>query len=79
MADGDLGGVGSAGHFDSERHCYASVVKHGEEWRMWYSGNGFGHTGIGYDMRPAWRCLWGQPPYDQSTARTSCMARVSCL
>ena len=48
MADGDLGGVGSAGHFDSERRCYASVVKHGEEWRLWYSGNGFGNTGMGY-------------------------------
>eukprot|EP01051_Picozoa_sp_SAG22_P018547 SAG22_NODE_3153_length_1899_cov_20.510556_2_plen_114_part_00 len=45
--DGDLG-VGSAGHFDSEQRCYASVVKHGEEWRMWYSGNGFGRAGMGY-------------------------------
>ena len=45
--DGDLG-VGEPGAFDDHQRCYASVVKHGEEYRCWYTANGFGQTGIGY-------------------------------
>jgi len=45
--DGDLG-VGAEGEFDDHQRSYASVVKHGDEHRMWYTGNGFGATGIGY-------------------------------
>lgn len=34
--------------WDSEMIEYASIVKHKDEYRMWYCGNGFGDTGIGY-------------------------------
>ena len=44
---GELG-VGEPGKFDSEQRCYASVIKHGEGYRMWFTGNGFGATGMGY-------------------------------
>jgi hypothetical protein len=46
-ADGDLG-VGNAGAFDDQQRCYASVVRDGSLLRMWFTGNGFGRTGIGY-------------------------------
>ncbi len=46
-ADGDLG-VGAPGAFDDVQRSYASVVRHGDEYRMWYTGNGFGRTGMGY-------------------------------
>lgn len=45
--DGDFG-VGPPGAFDDHQRCYASVVKYGDEYRCWYTGNGFGATGIGY-------------------------------
>ena len=45
--DGDLG-VGAAGTFDDHQRSYASVVKYGDTYRMWYTGNRFGATGIGY-------------------------------
>jgi len=45
--DGDLG-VGAPGAFDDHQRSYASVIKHGDEYRLWYTGNGFGATGIGY-------------------------------
>ena len=44
---GDLG-LGAPGAFDSEQRCHAMVVKHGDAYRCWYVGNGFGATGIGY-------------------------------
>ena len=46
-SEGDLG-VGQPGAFDSEQRCYASVVKHGDGYRMWFTGNGFGSTGMGF-------------------------------
>ena len=46
-SEGELG-VGRPGDFDSEQRCYASVVKHGDGYRMWFTGNGFGSTGMGY-------------------------------
>ncbi len=45
--DGDLG-VGAAGSFDDHQRSYASVVAHDGGLRCWYTGNGFGQTGIGY-------------------------------
>jgi hypothetical protein len=46
-SDGDLG-VGGSGAFDDQQRCYASVLQCREEYRLWYTGNGFGATGIGY-------------------------------
>ena len=45
--DGDLG-VGAAGSFDDHQRSYVAVVPHGGGLRCWYTGNGFGQTGIGY-------------------------------
>ena len=45
--DGDFG-VGNADAFDDHQRCYASVVRYGDEYRCWYTGNGFGRTGMGY-------------------------------
>ncbi len=45
--DGEMG-VGAAGCFDDRQRCYVSVVKHGDDYRCWYTGNGFGTTGMGY-------------------------------
>ena len=45
--DGDLG-VGAAGSFDDHQRSYAVVVPHEGGLRCWYTGNGFGQTGIGY-------------------------------
>ena len=45
--DGDLG-VGAAGSFDDHQRSYAVVVAHDGGLRCWYTGNGFGQTGIGY-------------------------------
>ena len=45
--DGDLG-VGARGAFDDGQRSYASVVRHGDEYRLWYTGNDFGRTGMGY-------------------------------
>ena len=45
--DGDIG-IGEKGAFDDIQRSYASVVKHGDEYRMWFTGNGFGATGMGY-------------------------------
>lgn len=44
---GDLG-VGAAGSFDDHQRSYASVVKEGERYHLWYTGNAFGATGMGY-------------------------------
>lgn len=45
--DGELG-VGNPGAFDDRQRCYVSVVRCGDEYRCWYTGNGFGATGMGY-------------------------------
>ena len=44
---GDFG-TGPPGSFDDQQRCYAMVVKHEGEYRCWYTGNGFGATGMGY-------------------------------
>jgi len=41
-------GIGAPGSFDDHQRCYAMVVKHEEQYRCWYTGNGFGATGMGY-------------------------------
>ena len=41
-------GVGNSGSFDDKQRCYVSVIKFGDEYRCWYTGNGFGQTGMGY-------------------------------
>lgn len=45
--DGDFG-VGEHGAFDDHQRSYTSVLRYGDEYRCWYTGNGFGVTGIGY-------------------------------
>lgn len=45
--DGELG-VGEKGSFDDRQRCYPTVIRHGNEYRCWYTGNGFGSTGMGY-------------------------------
>ena len=47
---GPLGelGIGDAGAFDDVQRSYAAVVRHGDEYRMWYTGNNFGGAGMGY-------------------------------
>ncbi|MBS13919.1 MAG: hypothetical protein CME19_20285 [Gemmatimonadetes bacterium] len=45
--DGELG-VGKQGCFDDQQRCYVSVIKSGDTYRCWYTGNGFGQTGMGY-------------------------------
>jgi len=45
--DGDFG-LGQQGAFDDTQRCYACVVKEGDQYRCWYTGNGYGATGIGY-------------------------------
>lgn len=46
-SDGDLG-VGAPGAFDDHQRSYASVLQVGDEYRLWYTGNGFGTTGMGF-------------------------------
>jgi hypothetical protein len=44
---GELG-TGRTGEFDAVQRTYVCVVKHGNEYRCWYTGTGFGKTGMGY-------------------------------
>jgi hypothetical protein len=46
-SDGELG-VGSEGAFDDAQRCYLTVVLHEGTYRGWYSGNGYGTTGMGF-------------------------------
>jgi len=50
VQSGEMGdmAVGEAGAFDDTQRCYATVMKHGDQYRCWYTGNGFGVTGIGF-------------------------------
>lgn len=41
-------GIGEPGGFDDHQRCYISIVRHENEYRCWYTGNGYGLTGIGY-------------------------------
>ena len=45
--DGEVG-MGAAGAFDDHQRSYPCVVQHGDSLRCWYTGNGFGSTGMGY-------------------------------
>ena len=45
--EGDFG-RGALGSFDDRQRCYATVIKQDDEYRCWYTGNGFGVTGMGY-------------------------------
>jgi hypothetical protein len=45
--DGELG-VGPPGSFDDYQRSYPTVVCEGNELRCWFTGNGFGSTGMGY-------------------------------
>ena len=47
--DGELG-VGPEGAFDDEQRSYISVVKYKDEYRCWFTGNGFGANGMGYTV-----------------------------
>ena len=56
--DGEFG-IGAKGAFDDHQRSYACVIRHQEEYRCWYTGNGFGRSGMGYavgrgkkDLRP---------------------------
>jgi len=41
-------GIGQEGAFDDKQRSYACIVKRKDIYHMWYTGNGFGSTGIGY-------------------------------
>lgn len=45
--DGELG-TGAPGGFDDVQRSYPVMVRHGEICHCWYTGNGFGATGMGY-------------------------------
>lgn len=45
--DGELG-VGAAGAFDDGQRSYPTVVPWRDGYRCWYTGNGFGVTGMGW-------------------------------
>jgi len=45
--DGDLG-VGQSGAFDDHQRSYATVVRRGDEYLCWYTGNAFGAAGMGF-------------------------------
>ncbi len=45
--DGDMG-IGPTGAFDDEQRCYVSVLRNDDTYHCWYTGNGYGTTGMGY-------------------------------
>jgi len=49
--EGELG-MGAEGAFDAHQRCYPTVVTHEGEYRCWFTGNGFGSTGMGYAIAP---------------------------
>lgn len=50
-ADGELG-AGAAGAYDDHQRSYPVMIPHGSEMRCWFTGNGFGTTGMGYATQP---------------------------
>lgn len=46
-ADGELG-VGAPGAFDDHQRSYPCLVRESGKLQCWYTGNGFGDTGMGY-------------------------------
>ena len=49
--EGEMG-HGRPGAFDDQQRCYPCVMRHGDSYRCWYTGNGFGATGMGYAEAP---------------------------
>ena len=45
--DGELG-MGSADAFDGHQRSYPTIVRHGDQYRCWYTGDNFGTTGMGF-------------------------------
>lgn len=45
--NGELG-TGKPGAFDDHQRSYPTIVNHNGELRCWFTGNGFGGTGMGY-------------------------------
>lgn len=45
--DGELG-IGTAGAFDDHQRCYPTMLRIGDEVQCWFTGNGFGATGMGH-------------------------------
>lgn len=45
--DGKQDGVGVPGSFDDTTREYPMVIKHGDEYHFWYTGNWFGQAGDG--------------------------------
>lgn len=43
-----LGGAGKEGAFDDRMRSYAAVIREGNEYLFWYTGNDFGRTGMGF-------------------------------
>jgi hypothetical protein len=50
--DGEMG-IGGPGAFDSHQRSYPCMVREGNEFRCWYTGNDFGTTGMGYAVAAA--------------------------
>lgn len=48
----DTSGLGPPGAFDDKMRGYTCVIAHGNELRCWYTGNGYGASGMGYASRP---------------------------
>ena len=49
---GELG-IGADGAFDDHQRSYPSMVSSNGKWHCWFTGNGFGATGIGYAVCPS--------------------------
>ena len=60
--DGDLG-IGAPGAFDDDKRCYPSVIKSGETYQLWYTGNGTGAS--------------GQPGYKPGTGMGYCVGHFA--
>ncbi|MBI2441157.1 MAG: hypothetical protein HYV35_07295 [Lentisphaerae bacterium] len=53
--DGEMG-IGAAGCFDDKQRSYQTIIIHRGEFRCWFTGNGFGTTGMGYAVARAPEC-----------------------
>ncbi len=45
-------GIGPKGAFDDTMREYACFLPIGDQLHAWYTGNGYGTTGIGHVIRP---------------------------
>jgi len=61
--DGELG-TGEPGAFDDVQRCYPCVVVDEDTVHCWYTGNGFGATGMGYAWASAQTQELLTPPQD---------------